>query len=95
MIKAIFFDFYNTLVHFYPTVEDIQLCACKEIGLTVTKEGVMRGYEKADGFFNLENSRKPIIYRSEQERKEFFAVYEKMILEGLSLIHISEPTRPY
>ena len=85
MIKAIFFDFYNTLVYFFPTVEDIQLCACKELGLTVTKEGLIKGYHTADSFFNIENSRMPISDRSERERKEFFAVYEKMILEGAGI----------
>ena len=85
MIKAIFFDFYNTLVYFFPTVEDIQLCACKELGLTVTKEGLTKGYNTADSFFNIENSRMPISDRSERERKEFFAVYEKMILEGAGI----------
>ena len=85
MIKAIFFDFYNTLVYFFPTVEDIQLCACKELGLSVTKEGLIKGYKTADSFFNMENSRVPISNRSERERKDFFAVYEKMILEGAGL----------
>ena len=85
MIKAIFFDFYNTLVYFFPTVEDIQLCACKELGLTVTKEGLIKGYNTADSFFNRENSLMPISDRSERERTEFFAVYEKMILEGAGI----------
>ncbi|SVA55015.1 uncharacterized protein METZ01_LOCUS107869 [marine metagenome] len=85
MIKALFFDFYNTLVYFFPKVEDIQLCACKELGLSVTKEGLIKGYKTADSFFNLENSRVPISNRPEREKKEFFAVYEKMILEGAGL----------
>ena len=55
MIKAISFDFYNTLVRFWPGLEEIQQVACWELGINVSKEGIGRGYSKADVYFNRAN----------------------------------------
>ncbi|PKB78861.1 MAG: hypothetical protein BZY88_16305 [SAR202 cluster bacterium Io17-Chloro-G9] len=82
MIKAISFDFYNTLVRFWPALEEIQQAACRELGLTVTSEGISRGYSDADVYFNRENEDEPLALRSEEQRLEFFGRYEQMILEG-------------
>ena len=81
MIKAISFDFYNTLVRFWPGLEEIQQVACWELGINVSKEGIGRGYSKADVYFNRENEESPLALRSEEERREFFTRYEQMILE--------------
>ena len=87
MIKAIFLDFYNTLVRFWPPLDQIQQASCREIGLNVTEEGINRGYSIADVFFNRENERRSLADRSDEERLDFFAHYEQMILEeaGLSV----------
>jgi putative hydrolase of the HAD superfamily len=87
MIKAVFFDFYNTLVRFWPPLAHIQQASCRELGLSVTEEGIERGYALADVFFNRENERYPLALRTEEERRDFFALYEQMILEkaGLSV----------
>lgn len=85
MIKAVFFDFYNTLVRFWPPVEDIQTTACRELGVYVTKEGIREGYSAADEFFNLENSRSSLSRRSQGHRERFFARYEQLILKGAGL----------
>jgi putative hydrolase of the HAD superfamily len=87
MIKAVFFDFYNTLVRFWPPLAHIQQASCRELGLGVTEEGIERGYALADVFFNRENERYPLALRTEEERQDFFALYEQLILEkaGLSV----------
>ena len=82
MIKAIFLDFYNTLVRFWPPLDQIQQASCREMGLTVSEEGINRGYSVADVFFNRENELRPLAERSEEERSEFFSHYEQMILEN-------------
>jgi putative hydrolase of the HAD superfamily len=81
MIKAIFFDFYNTLVRFWPPLDQIQQAACRELGLNVTEDGINRGYSVADVYFNRENEVKPLALRSEDERLAFFARYEQIVLE--------------
>ena len=82
MIKAIFLDFYNTLVQFWPPLGQIQQVSCREMGLNVSEEGINRGYTVADVYFNHENELRPLAERSEAERSEFFAHYEQMILEN-------------
>ena len=82
MIKAISFDFYNTLVQFWPPLDEIQQASCREAGLKVSKEAINRGYSVADGFFNQENERQPLALRTEADRLEFFAQYEKIILDN-------------
>ena len=43
MIKAVSFDFYNTLVRFWPPLEEIQRAACHELGLTVREDAITHG----------------------------------------------------
>jgi HAD superfamily hydrolase (TIGR01549 family) len=81
MIKVITFDFYNTLVKFWPPLEDIQMAACLAKGLTVFREGIRRGYAKADILFNRANEEEPLSLRSPERRLEFFSNYEQAILE--------------
>ena len=57
MIKAVFFDFYNTLVKFWPPLEQIQQAACQEFGLNISEEGAKHGYAVADVYFNRENEK--------------------------------------
>ncbi len=81
MIKVITFDFYNTLVKFWPPLEEIQAISCHKMGLAVSREAIRRGYAKADILFNRANEEEPLSFRSPQRRVEFFAEYEQLILE--------------
>ena len=85
MIKAISFDFYNTLVRFWPPLDAIQHSACRELGLNISKPAVEQGYAVADVFFNEENARKSLSHRTEQERLDFFAEYEQILLANAGL----------
>ena len=81
MIKVITFDFYNTLVKFWPPLEDIQVASCAKKGITVSRDAIRRGYAKADILFNRANEDEPLSMRSPERRREFFAEYEELILE--------------
>ena len=81
MIRVITFDFYNTLVKFWPPLEEIQQVACWKMGLSVSREAIRRGYAKADILFNRANEDEPLSQRSPERRLEFFAGYEQVILE--------------
>ena len=81
MIKAVSFDFYNTLVRFWPPLEEIQQAACHELGLTVSGQAITNGYAVADVLFNRENEDHPLSRRTDEERREFFGRYEQLILE--------------
>lgn len=85
MIKAVFFDFYNTLVRFWPPLDQIQQAACQEIGFNLEHEALNYGYSVADVYFNRQNEIKPLATRSEEERLEFFSRYEQILLENAGL----------
>lgn len=82
MIRAVFFDFYNTLGRFDPPREKIQADACAEFGIGVTYEGITRGYALADAFMAQESARRPLWARSDAARAEFFGEYQRLLLEG-------------
>ena len=81
MIRVITFDFYNTLVKFWPPLEEIQQVACWKMGLNVSREAIRRGYARADILFNRANEDEPLSQRSTERRLEFFGEYEQVILE--------------
>ena len=85
MVKAVFFDFYNTLVRFWPPLDEIQQASCRELGLGVSKKGIRKGYAIADEFMSKENAEKPLAERSQEERDRFFAEYQRLILKGAGL----------
>ncbi len=82
MIKAVFFDLYNTLARFYPPREELQAVGCAEFGIQVTPEGIDRGYALADAYMAQENAVLPLRNRSPGAREEFFAEYQRLILQG-------------
>ena len=82
MIKAVFFDMYNTLSRFEPEREELQQRVCAEYGIDVKRSGIVKGYVDADDFMARENGRHHLAKRSEEEQRDFFAEYEQMILRG-------------
>lgn len=82
MIKAVFFDFYNTLGRFHPPREELQAQACGEFGIPVTPEGIAVGYSLADTFMAHEVAREPLGKRDSNGVKAFFAEYQRLILQG-------------
>ena len=82
MIKAIFFDLYGTLAGFSPSRFEIQSQACTKFNITLTEEGVLRGYKKADEYMTNQNTSYPIRNRTSEELKKFFSKYELLVLSG-------------
>jgi len=80
MIKAVFFDFYNTLTSFDPPREELQAAACREFGIEVDRKSIPRGYWFADDFMSRENARSPIHNRSQADELAFWSDYEAIIL---------------
>jgi len=81
MIRAVFFDFYNTLVSFDPPRQELQVTACREFGIALNPKAVPRGYWFADDLMSRENARLPIHKRPLQEELAFWADYEAILLK--------------
>ncbi|MFC1973791.1 HAD family hydrolase [Chloroflexota bacterium] len=82
MIKAVLFDFYNTIATFYPPRKELQANTCREFGIEVHSENIPRGYWVADNFMSQENDRIPIQQRSHEDQNRFWAEYEYIILKN-------------
>ena len=82
MITTVFFDLYGTLAGFNPSRFEIQSAACEPFGITLTPEGVLRGYALADTFMSDENAAFPVRSRGPASTKRFFAEYERLVLQG-------------
>lgn len=87
MIKAIFFDLFNTLVHYDPLPEDHQDWACRQCGIEVAKSDLLRGYWTAGDFYSRENARLSVEKRSEKEKYALWIEYETILLQeaGITL----------
>jgi putative hydrolase of the HAD superfamily len=82
MIKAVFFDFYNTLISFNPSREELQVTACREFCIELNRKAIPRGYWLADDFMSRENARSPVHKRSQVEEQAFWSDYESTILKA-------------
>ena len=85
MLKAVFFDLYNTLARFDPLREDLQQQVCAEYGIQVDKKGILTGYVDADDYMARENAKLHLAKRTGQEQWDFFAEYERLILLGAGI----------
>ena len=81
-IKVVFFDMYGTLAGFRPPRYEVQSEACRDFGIEVTPEGIVRGYAAADAYMTERNAKEPVRLRSEAGREAFFAEYERLVLRG-------------
>ena len=82
LIKAIFFDFYNTIGKFDPSREELQMVACQSFGINVTQQGIIKGYASADSYMAKRVSVKPLRAMNPEELNDFFTEYQSLILEG-------------
>ena len=82
MIKAVFFDLYGTLAGFSPSRYQIQATACADFGIQVTPEGILRGYALADAYMAEQNAVRPLRERGREGQNQFFAEYERLVLQG-------------
>lgn len=82
MIKAVFFDLYNTLARFKPSRYELQSQACESFGIDLTPEGVSNGYAIADAYMSEQNALMPIRLLDQDKKDKFFSEYERLILQG-------------
>ena len=82
MISAVFFDLYGTLAGFSPSRYQIQSAACADFDIQVTEEGILKGYALADAHMADQNAVRPLRQLDPQGRDDFFAEYERLVLQG-------------
>jgi len=80
VIKAIFFDWFNTLARYEPPREELHSQALREFGIEVSPEKILPGVLTADMYFFGENANSPVEKRDRKERAEVYTRYQKIIL---------------
>ena len=83
MIKAVFFDLYNTLVRYDPTREQQQIDALKEYGLETDTRTMCTALHIADIFFYQENARSAVHKRPDYEHPYKAAIDLLVTLPGV------------
>lgn len=82
MIKAVCFDFFNTLAHYDPSREEVYVNVCSEFGIKVEAKALAKSLPAADMYWRNENSRSPIDKRPEAAKIAFWAEYTSKALRG-------------
>ena len=80
MIKAIFFDWFNTLAYYQPPREELHSQALREFGIELSPKQVMPGVLAADRYFFDENALSPVEKRKPGEKAEVYICYQEIIL---------------
>ncbi len=80
MIKAVLFDWFNTLAHFDPPREELQSQALQELDIHVSPQKIIPGLLAADRDYFEENAVSPIRKRSPEEQAKVYTRYQKTIL---------------
>lgn len=80
MIKAVFFDWFNTLARYEPPREELHSQALKEFGIEVSPQQIMPGLLLADRDFFAENVRSPVQKRDPEEQAAVFTRYQNTVL---------------
>lgn len=85
MIKAVFFDLYNTLVTYDPPREVIEARILKDFGIEVSPEALLHPIVTADEFIYKEHARLPISKRSKEETTALYSQYHGIVLKEAGL----------
>ncbi len=92
MIKAVFFDWFNTLAVYDPPREELQSQACKEFGIDISPEKVLPALLTADKMYTDANATLPVQKRSPEKQTEFWIQYESGILSEAGINIDIEPS---
>ncbi|MFC1871647.1 HAD family hydrolase [Chloroflexota bacterium] len=79
MIRAVFFDWFNTLAHYDPPRYQLHHQACQESGIEVLPEVVRRGVLAGDRYFFDENIKSPVEARNTEEKTGVYVRYQEIL----------------
>ena len=91
MIKAVFFDWFNTLAQYHPPREELQSQALREVGINISPQKIVPGLLIADRDYFEENAASPIRQRSPEEQAKIYARYQQTILTEAGIKVSNDP----
>jgi putative hydrolase of the HAD superfamily len=87
VIKAVFFDLYQTLVRYEPPREEIEAKVLKDFGIETSPEALIRPFIAADEFIYNEIARLPLSQRTKEEKYALYARYQSILLREAGIKH--------
>jgi HAD superfamily hydrolase (TIGR01549 family) len=90
-IKAVFFDWFNTLARYEPARDESAHQVMREYGYEVTLDKVRQAMAGADKDWFEENARSPIRLRSVAEQAKAYARHHQLILLGAGINLSAKP----
>lgn len=91
MIKAVFFDWFNTLARYEPRREVLQSQALREFGIDISPREIMPGLFVADKALFEENAILPLRKRSPEEQAKVYTRYQTTVLNEVGVGVSGEP----
>lgn len=91
MIKAVFFDWFNTLACYDPPREELQSQALKEVGIDIPPQEIIPALVIADRDFFEINATFPVRRRKPEEQAQIYARYQQTILTEAGVNIPQEP----
>jgi FMN phosphatase YigB (HAD superfamily) len=80
MVKAVFFDWFNTLARFEPPREELYQQAFRKFGIEPPFRDIVRGILAADRYYFEENAKSPLAERSQEEQMKVYLHYPMAIM---------------
>jgi len=80
VIKAIFFDWFDTLARCEPPREELYSQALREFGIEVSAKELTAAVSAGDKYFFKENARSPVERRNPKEQAEVYMRYQNTVL---------------
>ena len=85
MIKAVFFDLFQTLVRYEPPREELLAQALKDFGVTVRPDTLRHPLVSADEYIYQEIARRPLGRRTPEEKMALYVRHQEILLEGAGI----------
>src|SRR5512147_827070 len=91
MIKAVFFDWFNTLARYEPAREETASQVLKELGYDISPDKIRFGISLADKAWFEENTRSPVRARNAEDQQKVYLRYQQIVLKEAGLDTTSNP----
>ena len=85
MIKAVFFDLYQTLVRYQPSQEELEAKALKSFGFDVSPENLRHPILTANEYIYQQIAKRPLSQRSREELMALYMEYQRIVLKEAGL----------
>jgi putative hydrolase of the HAD superfamily len=81
MIKAVFFDLYQTLVRYQPSQAELEAQALESLGIKTTAKAMGRPILTANEFMAQQLAKRPLSKRTKEEVAALYINYQRVVLK--------------